>query len=286
MKKTFNIDENAQGQSLRLFIKSKYSQYSSRAIEALLAQNGCRLNHKIERFGSKKLQRGDVVEIFPKNLKAEVKAELKILFEDDHFLAIDKPSGVPSMQKEIEKRLGKKVFLVHRLDKQTSGALLLAKTKEAKDRFEKLFFDREIKKEYVAVVHGKIKKSQGTVEAPLRLKKRYEGGVLYKTAPYGKEAITHWTKLMSSKDQSYLSLEPITGRTHQIRVHLQSIGHPILGDAQYGSENIFKYHAPRLMLHAKKISFKHPFLNKKIEIIAPVPIIIRQTLTKLFKKQK
>ncbi|MCH9631959.1 MAG: Dual-specificity RNA pseudouridine synthase RluA [Chlamydiae bacterium] len=214
------------------------------------------------------------------------KEEIPILFEDDFIIAINKPVGVTSAQKELEKLLGKKILLIHRLDKLTSGLLLLAKTKGAQRAMEKLFFDREIEKHYLAIVHGRLVKNEGVIEKPLCLKKRYEGGVLYKTALYGKSAKTEWKKVVSSNTETLLLLRPITGRTHQLRVHLDSIERPIMGDPQYGDKTTSTLHVPRLMLHARKISFIHPILHKKIEIIAPIPIIIRQTISKLFKKQK
>lgn len=288
MKESFIIDADFLGVSIRNFIKKKFSTYTTREIEALISQNGCMLNQKIERFGSTKLNIGDQIEIFPKFLskKTQEKEKIPVLFEDEFILAIDKPSGLSSIQKDIEEAIGQKIFLVHRLDKLTSGILLLAKTSQAQKAIEKLFFDREINKQYLALVHGKILKEEGNIDKPLRLKKRYEGGVIYQTTLYGKPAVTEWKKVMGSSSETLLSLQPITGRTHQLRVHLDSIDRPIMGDPQYGTKTKSTYHVPRLMLHARKMSFKHPFLNKKVEIIAPVPIIMRDTISKLFKKHK
>lgn len=286
MKQSFIIDADSLGVSLRNFIKKKFTGYSTREIEALISQNGCMLNQRIERFGSTKLNIGDQVEVFPKFLKKKAQEKIPILFEDEFILAIDKPAGLSSIQKDIEEAIGQKILLVHRLDKLTSGVLLLAKTKEAQKAIEKLFFDREINKQYLALVHGKILKKEGVIDKPLKLKKRYEGGVLYQTTLYGKPAITEWKKIMSSSSETLLSLQPITGRTHQLRVHLDSIERPIMGDPQYGTKISSTYHVPRLMLHARRISFKHPFLNKKVEIIAPIPSIMRDTISKLFKKHK
>ncbi len=286
MRHLYSVDADSTGVSLRNFIKNRHGDFSTRDVEALISQNGCRLNQKIERFGSTKLRLGDTVEIFPKFFSGREKEEIPILFEDDFIMAINKPVGVTSGQKELEKLLGRKVFLVHRLDKLTSGLLLLAKTKKSQQAMEKLFFDREIEKYYLAIVHGRLIRNEGVIEKPLCLKKRYEGGVLYKTALYGKAAKTEWKKVVSSNTETLLVLRPVTGRTHQLRVHLDSIERPIMGDPQYGEKTTSTLHVPRLMLHARKVSFIHPILHKKIEIIAPIPIIIRQTISKLFKKQK
>ncbi len=286
MRHLYSIDADSKGASLRKFIKNKYTEYTTRQIESLIAQNGCRLNQKIERFGSTKLHFGDSVEIFPSFLEDKKKQEIPILYQDEFLLVINKPVGVTSAQKELEKLLNLKVLLVHRLDKLTSGLLILAKTKEAQAGLEKLFFNKEIEKHYLAIVHGQLIKPRGVIDKPLSLKKRYDGGVLYKTSQYGKSAVTSWEKVTGTKNETLLLLKPKTGRTHQIRVHLDSIGRPIMGDPQYGTKITSTLHVPRLMLHARKISFNHPLLNKKIEIIAPIPIIIRQTISKLFKKQK
>lgn len=286
MKKSYSIDRDSKGVSLRNFIKKKFNSLSTRDIEKLLAQNGCRLNRSIERFGSTKLKLGDQVEIFPNFPKNIEKEELKILFEDDYLLIINKPSGLSSSIKELEAKLNKTLYLAHRLDKQTSGVLILAKSQDALKKMEALFFNRLVHKKYLALVHGQLQQKKGVIEKPISLKSRYEGGVLYKTMPYGKEAITHFERLFSNKTESFLMLQPITGRTHQLRVHLDSIGHSILGDPVYRSQVKSTYHAPRLMLHARKIAFNHPFTDNRLEIIAPIPAMMRQVISVRFKNQK
>lgn len=286
MKKSYSVDHESRGVSLRNFIKKKFNTLTTREIEKILAQNGCRLNQSIERFGSRKLKVGDQIEIFPSFPKSVEKEETAILFEDEHLLIINKPSGLPSSIKEIEARLKKTLFLAHRLDKQTSGVLILAKSQSALKKMESLFFNRQVHKKYLAIVHGEVKKKKDVIEKPISLKARYEGGVLYKTMPYGKEAITHYEKLFANKTESFLQLQPITGRTHQLRVHLDSIGHPILGDPVYRSVTKSTFHPPRLMLHARKIAFNHPFTDNRLEIIAPIPSVMRQVVSSRFKNQK
>ncbi len=285
MKTSYSIEAEHQGLSLRNFIKQHIIDLSTRAIESLLSQNGCLLNRSVQRFGSTKLRRGDQVEIFPQFLQTESQASIPILFEDEHLLIIDKPCGLTSSKIALEKALGQKLFLVHRLDKQTSGVLITAKTPQAQQKMEKLFFDRKIEKRYMALVHGKTESHSGTIEVPLKLKKRYEGGVIYQTAEYGKMAKTLWKKLLVSKDVSLLSLRPITGRTHQLRVHLASIDQPILGDPIY-KLNATSQHMPRLMLHADRIVFDHPMTQARIEAKAPTPQVMKEQISKLFKTGK
>lgn len=284
MRHLYSIDASSQGESLRNFIKKKHSEFSTRDIEALLSRNGCKRNQLIERFGSTKLNKGDIVEIFPHFLQKKKLTELPILFNDDDLIIIDKPEGVASSESELEPLLKQKIMLVHRLDKATSGILILAKTERAKEALEKLFFDRQIDKTYLAIVQGPVAAEEGIIDRPLRLKKRYEGGVIYHVAPFGMKALTEWKRLARSAKESFLMLKPHTGKTHQLRVHLEFIGHPILGDPIYGLESRSSLHVERLMLHARRVEFIHPFTNKRVEIIASIPIIIRQTLAKLFKK--
>ena len=185
----------------------------------------------------------------------------------------------------LSEALKQDLLLVHRLDKPTSGVLILAKSVHAQAQMEALFYNQEVEKTYIAITHGRMKDRKGSIEKALTLKKRYEGGVLFMTSIQGKKAITHWEKAFSSKTETLFILKPVTGKTHQIRVHLESIGHPILGDPVYKNKQTSPCNAERLMLHSRKVAFTHPFSQKRIEIIAPIPIIIRQTISKLFKNQ-
>lgn len=282
----FTVESIDDKLSLRLFIKKKMKGYSAKQVETLLNSNGCEVNRKLERFGSTKLYKGDIVKIFPAFVEANKISDIPILFEDEHLCVIDKPSGVSSALEEIEKRLHKKLFLVHRLDKMTSGVLLLAKTPLAQKKMEALFFERAIEKYYVALVHGRVEKPRGEIDQPITLQKRFDGGVVYKASRFGKKAKTLYKRLAANKDESLLYLKPITGRTHQIRVHLSSIEHPILGDSLYKKTSLSSHRPSRLLLHAYKVSFTHPFTEKKMAFIAPIAPLMNQSIQKLFKKFK
>lgn len=286
MKNRFAVDENHQGTSLRNFIKQKYKIFTVKQIDALLQQNGCLLNRAIERFGSIKLNIGDQIEVFPEFLKEKKKDEVAILYQDEHLFIVNKPSSFPSSRPEFEKLFNQELFLVHRLDKQTSGVLVLAKTRAGEKAMEELFLKREVEKKYIAITHGKFSKLTGTIDKPIRLRKRYEGGVIYQTTPFGQESVTHWRRQQVSATETLLSVQPVTGRTHQIRIHLNSIGHSILGDPVYNDRPISPFVAPRLMLHAQRIAFNHPLLPKRIDVTAPIPPVFKQTIIKLFKRHK
>lgn len=285
---SFLVSPEENHTSLRLFIKNKQPDLSGKKIEQLLSRNGCEINGKTERFGSRKLFLGDQVKVHAHFLTTNALKvnPIKILFEDDYLIIIDKPSGLASNPELIKKELKKKVFLAHRLDKMTSGVLILAKSQEALEQMEQLFFKREISKTYIALTHGRVSQSEGEIKDPICLKRRFEGGVQYQTARYGKKAHTLYKRLALSKNESALLLQPITGRTHQLRVHLSSMGHPILGDPLYTETKASALVTSRLLLHAYKIAFKHPFTGKEIAFIAPIPIMFDQIIKKVFKKFK
>lgn len=226
----------------------------------------------------------------------------KILFEDDVLLIIDKPSGMVvdrngtgnvetvqdwveeyqklkiKYQKDIE--FGMRSGVVHRLDKETSGVLIIAKTPEAFRELQRQFKNREVEKTYIALVHGRVEPAKGIISAPLgRLPwNRERFGVL----PGGRDAETAYKVVRSmeyvvrgkKEEFSLVEFYPKTGRTHQIRVHAKSIGHPIVGDTFYAgrktSRNDRKWY-PRLFLHASKITFTHPVNSKRVTVEAPLP---------------
>jgi len=224
---------------------------SVKGIKRSIDNRGAYVNGRLERFASRRLKVGDRVEF---DFKAEEKpTEALNLYEDEHLLVIDKPSGWLCEEKAIRQKLGN-VWLVHRLDKETSGVLLLAKTSEAKNQLESLFFERKIEKRYLALVHGAMLRNEGKIESPIKTK----------------SASTSWKCLKKGKSLSLLECSPYTGRTHQIRIHLRQIGHPILGDLLYGLRRNEKG-VQRLLLHAHRLQFKHPFSHEELSFEAPIP---------------
>ncbi|NCD12748.1 MAG: RluA family pseudouridine synthase [Epsilonproteobacteria bacterium] len=174
--------------------------------------------------------------------KVEKIAPIKVLFEDEYIMAVDKPAFMTSEEvAEI-----KKLPLLHRLDRETSGVLLLTKDDAFREKAVNAFKKREVQKEYIAIVEGKVVEAVD-VNAPILTIKK--GNSAYsKISPDGKEAISHIEPLMIEGKRSKVKVKIETGRTHQIRVHLKSIGASILGDTEYGGRPY-----KRLMLHASKI---------------------------------
>lgn len=219
----------------------------------------------------------------------------QIIFEDNYLLAIDKPSGwvvnnaqttfgIETLQDWLNSNFkypisGDKDLrsgIVHRLDKETSGVLLVAKTRIAFESLQQQFKEREIKKVYLALVHGEVKLSLGKIVAPVgRLPwRRDRFGVI----PAGREASTQYKVIEKfSKDQeaySLVELYPLTGRTHQIRVHMKYLGNPLVGDDFYSGRKTARKDriwCPRLFLHARSISFFHPVDRKLVKIDSPLP---------------
>ena len=214
-----------------------------------------------------------------------------ILYEDDELLVIDKPSGIvvnranTVLEKTIEDWVKEtyhttmdRAGIVHRIDKETSGILLIAKTPEAFQELQRQFKEREVKKTYLALVHGKLVPEEGEINAPVgRLPWNPER---FGIVPGGKEAITKYKAVscqlsaVSNEQITLVELYPESGRTHQIRVHLKYINHPIIGDYLYAGRKTSRddrVWAPRVMLHAWKIAFTHPATGNILALESPIP---------------
>lgn len=228
----------------------------------------------------------------------------RIIYEDNYIFVLDKPTGwitdsanttksQPVIQKWITdnfkfviNNLEFRNGIVHRLDKETSGLLLIAKTKKAFESLQKQFKVRVVHKTYIALTHGKVKPARGTINEPVgRLPwRRDRFGVLLE----GRGAITHYRTIsnfqFSNQEFSLLELKPETGRTHQIRIHLKHLGYPIVADQFYAGRKTARHDrkwCPRLFLHAAEISFIHPKTNKKMYLKINLPNDLKIALERL-----
>jgi tRNA pseudouridine32 synthase/23S rRNA pseudouridine746 synthase len=210
------------------------------------------------------------------------------IFEDEHLLVLVKPSGLlsvpgrgPDKQDCLSKRVQEhcpEALVVHRLDQDTSGLLLMAKGIEAQRRLSKLFETRQVHKRYAAVVAGHPLLSQAhtpadeagwrTIDGPILLD--WERRPIHIIHPAGKPSRSRWRALHSHASTTSLELEPVTGRTHQLRVHMQSLGHPMLGDSLYAPPEIQAL-STRLLLHAQELAFPHPFTGQPLVFQSPPP---------------
>lgn len=190
---------------------------------------------------------------------------INIIYEDDCIIAAEKPAGMLSYplpgsdEKTIGDILG--ALPVHRLDRDTSGILLLAEDVKTKEAMQKLFHDRLIEKKYTALVWGKVEPKTGEIKIPLGRGAKDRLKVVPSATGRESHTLYEVTKYFPESDMSLLSIGLKTGRTHQIRVHMKAIGHPVVGDMKYSNK---KTELSRQFLHATSISFKHPVTGKEI----------------------
>ncbi len=213
-------------------------------------------------------------------------SQFPIVFEDAALLVIDKPAGVAvhggsGVSYGVIESLraarpqAKVLELAHRLDRDTSGLLILAKKRSALVELHRLLREGEVKKVYVAVVKGVLDKTMLEIRAPLRKYVSAKGERRVSVGEGGREAVTRVKALKSGRDYSVLEVRLLTGRTHQIRVHLAHAGHPILGDDKYGdfslNHALAKQGVRRLFLHARRLEFAHPISGEHVELEAKLP---------------
>ncbi len=273
----WEVSKADSGLKLNQYIKHQLGpQHSLKKIKKAIDNGGCRINGKIEKFSSARVGYGDIID-FEKSENAE--GEGSILFEDAALLVYNKPANITV--ENLEKKLGAR--LVHRLDKETTGALILAKSNPVFEAMVEQFKDKQVDKTYLALVIGKPRKKSGKVENYLGKIREWQGQSLWGAVETGEYALTEWKTVESSSNYSLLECIPITGRTHQIRVHLASIGHPILGDKQYGPHQEPLYPVSRVMLHAYKLRFSHPIHHNLVEIEAAIPDDFKQAIQSLGK---
>lgn len=251
-------------------------RYSARQLKQAIELNRCRINGRTERFASYILGVGDRVSIDLEGFESKGSSSWaiekeRILFEDAHLLAYDKPAGVNCDAAEVREHFG--LELLHRLDRETTGGVLLAKNPQAAEAMLLQFKQHQVGKTYVAIVDGHVSGNAGIIENTLGKKKIYHGQTLWGEVErsQGLYAYTAWRCIQAGKDASLLHCYPKTGRTHQLRVHLSGMGHPVLGDFQYGNRFRSKYRPSRHLLHALEVKFIHPATGQQMHICAPLP---------------
>ncbi|WP_240375207.1 RluA family pseudouridine synthase [Bacillus piscicola] len=249
------------------------------------------------------LQKDDEITVYPeKSKEKEIVPEnipLNICFEDDDILVVNKPRGMvvhpaPGHDsgtlvhallyhvKDLSSLNGEeRPGIVHRLDKDTSGLLIVAKKDDAHENLNEQLQERRLKRVYRAIVHGVIPHEYGTIEAPIGRdpKDRQKMAV---TAEHAKEAVTHFNVLEQWEDYTYVECQLETGRTHQIRVHMAYIGHPVAGDPKYGPTKMLSIKGQAL--HAAELGFIHPRTGREMTINAEIPTDMKQLLDELQQK--
>lgn len=269
---TYNVKNKDILTRADIFIKEKFENFTRSQIKKLIESQYIKINNKIIKPSTKIEKKDKITVTIPEFKSTELKPlnkYLDIKYESKDLIIINKPSGIvvhPSkghqndtiinaligMKIKFESYLGKpKPWLVHRLDKDTSGLLIIAKNETTYNYLTVLQKERKIKKQYIAIVQGIPKSPKARIEAPIG-RNKFNRKTMSITKE-GRYSLTEYTITKSNNNMSLLKITLLTGRTHQIRVHLKAIGHPVIGDILYGKKS--KY-ANRQMLHAYKLSFK------------------------------
>jgi RluA family pseudouridine synthase len=283
----FTVGPEDSGLKLLDFLKINLEEeYSGKQIKRWIENKNCRLNGKVERFAAVVVGRGDRIEFLVGD--EPVKGTLdksRVLYEDNDLLIYDKPSGIASDDPKFLRSFSPNL-LVHRLDKETSGALIFAKSAAVKEIMIERFREKRVQKEYLALVDKVPSQQSGRIENSLAKIREFHGQAIWGVVDEGKgsHALTEWERLKIGPQAALLLCRPLTGRTHQIRVHLSAMGHPILGDTQYGHEFKCTYHAPRCLLHAHRLEFDHPTQKKRVAVEAAIPSEMQAAIEVLCSK--
>ena len=296
------VDDESAGQRLDNFLIRQLKGVPKTHVYRIIRSGEVRVN-KGRAAADTRVQAGDVVRVPPvrvsekaaeKQVNPAPPREFPVLLEDDHVLAIDKPAGVAvhggsgvsfGVIEQLRRARPEARFLelVHRLDRETSGILLLAKKRSALTRLQDQFRDRETGKTYLALVTGAWPANKKVIDQPLH-KYLLAGGpgegerrvkVVSKDDPDGMKSVTLVKVAKQLEGFTLLEVTIKTGRTHQIRVHLASAGHPIAGDDKYGdfelNKRLQKQGLKRMFLHAWRLQFNHPASDERIELLSPLP---------------
>lgn len=299
MNKLIIVDEDTTKKRIDAYLSEK-EEYSRMAIQRLINDGKIIVNGKKIK-ASYKVQNGDKIKIEEEKPKEiELKAQnipLEVLYEDNDIIVVNKPKGmvvhpangnpdgtlvnaIMAICKDSLSGIGGEIRpgIVHRLDKNTSGAIIIAKNDKAHIALSNQLKNHEIKKTYFALVRGIVKESNATINMPIARSKNDRKKMA--VDKNGKEAITHFKVLERFDDCTLLEVNIETGRTHQIRVHLSHIGYPIIGDDVY-SNGKNRWNVKGQCLHAKSLDFKHPITGKLIHIEAPLPKYFTDILKEL-----
>ena len=303
MTKNYKLVIDDEKGRLDKVIAEKITDLSRTKIKELVNDKNILVNNKAEKV-SYKVQSGDVIDVTippvkPLSLEAE-NLHLDIVYEDSDVIVVNKPQGMvvhPSaghpdhtlvngllyLTRDLaDSPEGFRPGIVHRIDKDTSGLLMIAKNDKARESLEKQLAEKINKREYLAIVHGNFEVKNGVINAPIGRNPNNRKKMAVN--PKGKAAVTHFTVLEQFKNYSLVKCVLETGRTHQIRVHMKYIGHPLAGDPLYGPKKTLSGHGQ--FLHAKTLGFYQPSTNEWLEFSAPLPTIFEKQLENLRQEMK
>lgn len=297
----FTVESEFEGERIDKFLSFQLPEVSRSALQRLIREGEVIVDQRNEKANFR-VSKGNVIHItIPDAIDSEIYPEnipLDILYEDEDLLIVNKPKDMvvhPSAG-HMEGTLVNAVMyhskdslsgingqirpgIVHRIDKDTTGSLIICKNDEAHIDIAKQIKDHTVKRIYRGIVLGHVKEDEGTITSDIgrHNNDRKKMAVVSKN---GKTATTHFRIIEHLKNATYMEFELETGRTHQIRVHMASIGHPLLGDTVYGPKTN-PYHLTGQTLHAQTIGFVHPKQKQYMEFSAPLPAYFLDLLTKL-----
>ena len=293
------VEAEEQGKRLDMYISSKDEELTRTSAQRLIEQGDILVNNKKVKVAYK-VSEGDIIAVekqMPKEI--EIKAQnipVDIVYEDDDIIVVNKPKGmvvhpangnpdgtlvnaVMALCKDSLSGIGGELRpgIVHRLDKDTSGAIIIAKNDKAHIKLSEMLKNHEIEKTYIALVRGIVKENEATIDMPISRSQTDRKKMAVNRE--GKNAVTHIKVLerFYRNNVTLLEVKIETGRTHQIRVHLSKIGFPIIGDGVY-SNGKNEWNISGQCLHAKSLKFKHPITNKEIYVEAKIPEYLQNVL--------
>ena len=298
------VKDNEQNKRLDMYIAEEKKELSRTTIKRLLEDGDILVNEKIQK-ASYKPETGDKIQInMPEVVETKLVAQdipVPVIYEDKDIIVVNKPKGmvvhpangnpdgtlvnaILAMCKDSLSGIGGEIRpgIVHRLDKDTSGLLIIAKNDLAHMNMSKQIQDRKVIKKYIALVRGTVPENEATIDMPIaRSQKDRKKMTVDKN---GKEAVTHFKVLARYDKYTLLEVKIDTGSTHQIRVHMSYIGHPVIGDEVY-SNGKNEFGVKGQMLHAKYLEFKHPITGKDIKLEAPLPEYFEEVLKQLEERK-
>ncbi len=300
MEKIIKVDK---AERVDIFLSEKLNNFTRTHIQRLIKSGNITVNGRRIK-PSFRLEIDDEIQIRNAELKElKLKKEnkpLKILYEDKYLLVVDKEAGVivhPVGNKNENTLVNRLLFhvedlsgiggvrrpgIVHRLDKDTSGLLIVAKNDEAHVKLSEMFKIHSVDRRYIVLIKGKFKQHIGKIDLPLS---RKIGETKMCVAPFGRRAITHFKVIEEIGPFSLVAVKLETGRTHQIRVHFSYLGHPVVGDVLYGGK-LKEIPLKRQFMHAYEISFNHPIINDRITVYSMLPDELRKILDLVRRKWK
>lgn len=286
------------------YLTGRMGDVSRSEVQRYIADGQVTVNGELAK-ASYKVQRGDRIVVFvPAPMEQDLVAELiplDVVFEDEHLLVVNKPpdmvvhpapghaggtlvNALLARVPELASAGGERPGIVHRLDRDTSGLILVARNEKVRRALQRQFKEREVHKAYLALVHGLVQPSWARIEAPIARDPAHRQRMAVVRG--GREAITEYHVLEAFSHQigsaageyCLVRAEPHTGRTHQIRVHMASIGHPLVGDTVYGPRRRTHLPLARQFLHAEQLRFHHPVGGRQIELQVPLPPDLQKVL--------